>query len=206
MQNLNDLGLAIDAASDAGDEAVLRKLGKECESWLNGATGVERVLLLYYQSNTYSAIISTKASASSALWDWEQSDAIQNVLLLRRAISEPSFRAINPIRACQILTNLANRLDTLGRPLAANELWLKVVETEPYFAKALASRAQAISSYATTLYDRGHEIHLLAAARTLFDAALHKDAFWESGDPRFICARLDRATRQNPCPPGGLSL
>ena len=182
MQNLDDLAHAIDAASDAGDEASLRELSKKCESWLNGATGVDRVTLLYYQSNTYSALISTQAGALSALWDWEQSDAIQNVLLLRRAISEPSFMAINPILACQIHTNLANRLNALGRPLAANELWLKVLETEPHFAKALANRAKAIGFYATTLYDRGHESHMLAAARTLFDAALHEDAFWESDD------------------------
>ena len=32
------------------------------------------------------------------------------------------------------------------------------------------------------LYDKGHEIQLLAAARSLFNAALHEDALWESDD------------------------
>ena len=89
---------------------------------------------------------------------------------------------IDQVLACQIRTNLANRLNALGRPVAANEQWLKVLATEPRFAKALASRAQAIAFYATTLYDKGHEVCLLAAARTLFDAALSTDALWESGD------------------------
>ena len=83
---------------------------------------------------------------------------------------------------CQIRTNLANRLNALGRPVAANEQWLEVLAAEPHFAKALANRAKGIAFYATTLYDKGHEVCLLAAARTIFDAALSTDALWESGD------------------------
>ena len=79
--------------------------------------------------------------------------------------------------------------------MAANEQWLKVLETEPRFAKALANRARAIAFYATTLYDKGHEVSLLAAARTLFDAALSRDALWESGDrDTFAPSLTDRRT------------
>ena len=176
MKKLQDLAIAIDAASDAGDEEALRQLGKECEESLDGATGEDRVFLFYCQANTYSAIVTAKTADPAKLWDWELPDAVQNILLLRRAIAEPSFGTIDQIRACQIRTNLANRLNALGRPVAANEQWLKVLETEPRFAKALANRAQAIAFYATTLYDKGHEVCLLAAARTLFDATLSMDA------------------------------
>ena len=190
MKNFEDLAYAIDSASDTGDEEALRELGKECEDWLDGATGEDRVFLLYYQANTYGAIVTSKAADPAKLCHWEQPDAVQNVLLLRRAISEPSFRTIDRILACQIRTNLANRLSALGRPVAANEQWLKVLATEPRFAKALASRAQAIAFYATTLYDKGHEVCLLAAARTLFDAALSRDALWESGDRDSFASNL----------------
>ena len=182
MRELQDLAIDIDAASDAGDEEALRRLGEECEASLDGAAGDERVVLLYYQANTYGAIVSAKPADPAKLWDWDQPDAVQNVLLLRRAISEPSFGTIDQTLACQIRTNLANRLNALGRPVAANEQWLKVLETEPRFAKALANRAQALAFYATTLYDQGHEVCLLAAARNLFDAALSADAVWDSGD------------------------
>ena len=182
MKKLQDLALAIDSASDAGDEEALRELGGECEESLDGATGDERVFLLYYQANAYGAIVSAKSADPANLWDWELPDAVQNVLLLRRAISEPSFGTIDQILACQIRTNLANRLNALGRPVAANEQWLEVLTAEPHFAKALANRAKAIAFYATTLYDKGHEVCLMAAARTIFDAALSTDALWESGD------------------------
>ena len=182
MKNLQELAVAIDSASDAGDEEALRELGEECEASLDGATGKDRVFLLYYQANTYGAIVSANTADPAKLWDWEQPDAVQNVPLLRRAISEPSFGSIGQTLACQVRTNLANRLNALGRPVAANEQWLKVLETEPPFAKALANRARAVAFYATTLYDQGHQVCLLAAARTLFDAALSRDALWESGD------------------------
>lgn len=196
MRELKDLGLAIDAASYAGDEEALRKLGEECEASLDGATGEDRVSLLYYQANTYGAIDSARLANSTKLWDWEQPDAVQNVLLLRRAISEPSFGSINQTLACQIRTNLANRLNALGRPVAANEQWLQVLEMEPRFAKALANRALAISFYATTLYDLGHQDCLLAVARSLFDAALSADAVWESGDRDTVAPGL---TYQRDC-------
>ena len=182
MQKHNDLAYAIDAASDSGDKEALRILGKECEDRLDGATGDERVLLLYFQSNTHSAIVSSQAGDPAVVWDWEQPDAVQNVLLLRRAIAEPAFSTIGRILACQIRTNLANRLNSLGRPVAANEQWLKVLETEPRFAKALTNRAKAMAFFASAVYDRGHGVWLLSAARSLFDSTLHENAFWESGD------------------------
>ena len=55
MKKLQDLAIAINAASDAGDEEALRQLGKECEESLDGATGEDRVFLFYCQANTYSA-------------------------------------------------------------------------------------------------------------------------------------------------------
>ena len=182
MRKHNDLAHAIDAAFDSRDEEALRLLGKECEDRLDGATGDERVRLLYFQSNTHNAIVSSQAGDTARVWDWEQPDAVQNALLLRRAIAEPAFGTIDRILTCQIRTNLANRLYSLGRPVAANEQWLKVLAIEPRFAKALIDRAKAMASYGGAVYDRGHEIWLLSLARSLLDSALHESAYWESGD------------------------
>lgn len=190
MQTLVDLAHAIDSAADAGDEELLRRLGEECESQLETADDEDRVFLYYYQANTHSAIIASQHRDPVRTWSWEQADGVQDILLLRRAISEPTFATIEPIVACQIRTNLANRLSSLGRPVAANEQWLKVSDIEPRFAKALANRAIAVTSYAGALYDEGHRILLLAAALSLFDTALHRDAIWESGDRALIAPEL----------------
>ena len=116
--------------------------------------------------------------------------------MLRRAINEPAFKAIDPIVACQIRTNLASRLNTLGRPIAANAEWLKVLETNPRFAKALACRAQAIKFYAGLLYDPNHRPILLASAQSLFDKALDINALWESGDRDDVAPGLMEERRQ----------
>ena len=71
-----------------------------------------------------------------------------------------------------------------------------MLETEPRFAKALASRAQGIAFYASTLYDYAHTSILLAAARSLFDDALDKDALWESQDRDSIAPSLIEERKQ----------
>ena len=190
MQSIDELAYTIDAASDAGDEVALRQLSKDCETRLGNAQGEDRVSLFYYQANTFGAIIAAKQQDENYIWDWEQPDGVHNILSLRKAINEPAFSAIHPIRACQIRTNLASRLNSLGRPIAANEQWLNVLDIDPRFAKALANRAQAIGFYAGTLYDQNHTLMLMRAARSLFDKALDQDAFWESGDRSAVVSEL----------------
>ncbi len=190
MQTLQEIAHAIDEATRSGDEHSLRQLGKVCECRLDSATGEERVKLLYYRANTCSAIIEANPINPEYTWNWQNPDAIQNILLLRQAISEVAFSRIHPILACQIRTNLANRLHSLGRPIAANEQRHEVLCIEPRFAKALAGQANGWAYLARTVYDQGHKIHLLAAARKQYDAALHEDAIWESGDRESFAPQL----------------
>ena len=196
MKTVDELGSAIDAASDEGNEELLRQLGKECESSLSTAVGEERVFLRYFQANTFGAIVQFKSRDSNYLWNWEQPDGVQNLLLLRQAIAEEAFENINPILECQIRTNLANRLNSMGRPVAANEQLLKVLEIAPTFAMALANRGNDIAFYATTLYDSGHQPVLLSAALSLIDSSLDKDAIWESGDRDSLAPALMRKSKE----------
>ena len=188
---LPELAHAIDAATDSGDVESLRFLSKVCEQKLKTATVEERVTLLYYQSNThYGIFIISRRQDIDYIWNWEQPESIKSVLLLRQSINEPAFNAINSIVTCQIRTNLANQLSALGRPIVANAEWLKVLEFEPRFAKALAARAQALKYYAELIYDSNHKLILLASARSLFDKALDKIAVWESGDRDHVAPGL----------------
>ena len=167
VQSLDDLAHAIDTASDAGDETSIRRLGDVCEDRLSTAEGVDRVRLLYYRSNTFSSIIAIKGNDPEYIWSWNQPEGVENILLLRRAIGEPSFTDTNSVLARQIRTNLANRLHAIGRPVAANEERLRVLRRDPLFAKALAGQARGIAFYATQVYDNGH-IPLLLAAHDVY--------------------------------------
>lgn len=194
---LSELAKAIDFATDSGDVESLLYLSKECEEKLKTATSEERVVLLYYQSNThYGIYIISKRHDTDYIWNWKQPESIKSILLLRRSINEPAFNDIDPIVACQIRTNLGSRLNTLGRPIAANAEWLKVLDTNPRFAKALAARAQALKYYAGLIYDPYHKPVLLASARSLFDKALDQNAIWESGDRNHFAPGLMEERRE----------
>ena len=101
VQSLDDLAHAIDAASDARDEPSLRRLGDECADRLSAAEGADRVRLLYYRSNTFASIVAIKTRDPEYTWSWDQPEGVENILLLRRAIAEPTFANTNSVLARQ---------------------------------------------------------------------------------------------------------
>lgn len=182
MPGLDRLTLAIDNACDAGDVQELNHLAAECDDAMGTAPSASRVLLLYYQSNALGGIASANHRHADYAWSWNQTERVRCVLLLRCALKEPAFQALDAVRRYQILTNLANYLNNFGRPIAANEQWLRILDETPNFAMTLANRANALYHYALQVYDPGHRLMLFWAARQLFDHALSKEAIWDSSD------------------------
>lgn len=191
MTKHEDLALAVDAATDDGNEQQLRELADDCLRRLKDAEGAERVRLHYYKANCHAGISTINSSDPDFAWSWEQPHDIGEVLALRRAIKEPLFSDLNPILVSQIRTNLGNRLNSLGRPIAANEQWIKALVSTPSFAKALCNRARGLRDYSARLYDENHQSILLAAAREEFAASLADGAIWESDDRDMFVVSLE---------------
>ena len=179
-ETLNNLGKRIDAATDAADESALKLIVDECDSRLEIASGADRVLLYYFQANAYHGISLTKHDDDYA-WSWRQIECVAELLSLRRAIAEPAFDTFDVVRRCQIRTNLANRLNSLGRCVEALEQWQLVLQASPHFAMALGNMARGICCYAEYLYDSGHVGIFLNAASKQYSAALGEDGLWDSG-------------------------
>ena len=180
MDELFELGRQIDEAHDIADEAVLRRLGEMCRERLEVATGVQRVLLRFYEANSHAGIYAFRSSTDAAYaWGWNRPETIAEILALRQAIKEPAFEEVDDISRCRIRTNLGNRLNNLGRPIAAIEQWDEVLRRNQRFAMALGNRARGIADYGRSLYDSGHEAIILATARSGFDAALSETAEWD---------------------------
>ena len=194
-ETLNDLGKRIDTATDTANESALVLLVDECDSRLEIASGEDRVLLYYFQANAYSGIASTKYDANYA-WSWGQTESVAELLSLRHALAEPAFDTINPVRRCQIRTNIASRLNSLGRCVEALEQWQLVLQTIPNFAMALGNKAYGISSYAQYLYDSGHVGIFLKAASEGYSAALAEDGFWDSGTDERVHGKFSRDLAQ----------
>ena len=181
-----DLAEQIDVASDKANEQALLDLIRECDQQLETITGEARVDLHYFRANAYAGIFKSKHNAEYA-WNWEQDEAVAELLSLRKAIAEPAFKETTIVRRFQIRTNLANRLSNLGRCVEAIEQWSLVLNDCSNFAMASGNRAYGIRSYAEHLYDDGHRGIFLKFASAGYSSALADDAFWDSGPDE--CAR-----------------
>jgi len=116
----------------------------------------EMALLDYFRANAWQCRILQRLGDRTAVWDFEQPEVRQQVFLLRRAMNSPGFVEIDALRRCQILTNLANQLNTLGRFIEAHAYWTDALNIVPNFWMAMANRGRGLMYYSAALYDVGH--------------------------------------------------
>lgn len=135
----------VDLAFRIGEEVEKRELAPE-----------EAVLLDYFLANAWACRFKERCSERESLWDFEQPEIQSQIFLLRRAVHSVGFDKIEPIRQCQILTNLGNQLDTLGRFIEARACWSSATEIDSRFWMARANRGRGLMNYAAALYDNGH--------------------------------------------------
>lgn len=178
--DLTHVATQVDDSCDAKDAAELKRLIQTCEAALVDAGGSDRVDLNYYIANAYSGLWQIR-SETEGPWEWKAHEVVQEILALCRAIAEPDFERSEQVRQCQIRTNLANNLSTVGRPVEAIEEYSKVLDIDPNFALALGNRAYAITTYSWYLYDHGHRSILLNCAMNDYRRFLQPTAFWDSG-------------------------
>src|SRR5689334_10588892 len=81
-------------------------------------------------------------------WAWEQPECQEQILELRRALRHPAFSRLHKIRQCQILTNLANQLSSIGRFIEAVEIFGRALSLSGKFGMARGNRGIALSHYA----------------------------------------------------------
>ena len=182
MDELSRIGQCIDLASDEGDESRLRELIQYCQDKMIEAKGIVLVHLCYYEANCHLGLASINSTDDDAVWNWDQTYTVAAVLALRRAIRNTSFDEIDHIQQWRIRTNLGNCLSKLGRPIAAIEHWDAVLRENPNFAMAAGNRAIEFEWYGEHLYDPGHALIMLDAARCSYDTALSETADWDENE------------------------
>lgn len=187
-RNINDLsdsdalyhiGALIDAAHDAGSSAgtdhafaLLDELTKRSPGGGNAA------LLHYFRANAWENRRHQRKDHDP--WAWEQPEVQAQILELRRAVRHEGFSQLHPVRQCQILTNLANQFNSMGRFIEAIALWDCVLKTDDRFAMAHGNRGIGLHSYANALYDPGHTGLMQVAAYDSLSAATATAAVYDS--------------------------
>lgn len=176
---LEHIGTLIDASHDASfargaDRAIhlLDELEKRELDVRNGAT------LEYFRANAWA--VKEVASGERGSWAWEHPEREQQILALSRAAAHPGFVELDLMRRCQILTNRANQLSTIGRFIDAIAGWDDALSIIPKFAIAHANRGYGLKHYAGLLSDDRERAILLLHAHDGLIAATATDAVLDS--------------------------
>lgn len=160
---LDHIGILIDLSHDAGfGRGADRALYLLDELAKRELTAKQGVLIEYFRANAWS--LKEEVAGGRGSWAWEHPEREQQVLALSRAAVHPGFVELDLIRSCQILTNRANQLDTVGRFIDAIEGWDAALRIIPRFAMAQANRGYGLKHYGGLIDDdRQRAIMLLHA-------------------------------------------
>jgi LA2681-like HEPN len=131
-------------------------------------TSVQRCLIHYFRSNIHANRWHLEhQSQQQNIWSWENFHFEQQIKSLRTARLEAGFKELPKVRQAQILTNLGNLLDQVGRFVEAIPYWEEAYE----YGMAVGNRGFGLFHYAKALYDSGHTcVFLLEARKGLLEA------------------------------------
>lgn len=182
QKSLDKAGEYIDKGFDQSDSqltdrafAALDKLGAR-----KTIRDEDAVLLHYFRANAFNNRQHEAGLARS--WQWEMEHFQSELLELRKAVRHKGFEKLDPIRRCQILTNLGSKLNSVGRPVEAIHYWDKALAIEGRFAMALFNKGLGLLSYADSVSDPGHSRLIAAQAHENFVAGTAPDAIHESAE------------------------
>ncbi len=167
-QALDAVAQLIDHATDQGDRHLTERALAYCDALeVRELTPAQQCLLDYYRANAWGNQQVILRSDPTAAWAWDQPEVQKQIYYLRRALNNPAFESLEQIRRCQVLTNLANQLSTIGRFVEARAYWTRALAIDPDFWMARGNRGRGLIQYANVLYDGGH--------RAVFGLFAHRD-------------------------------
>ena len=185
----------IDGSFDASFERgakralfLLDELGKRPLSDKDGA------LVEYFRANAWAARSHIAKLRQS--WSWESVERQEELLALSRAAIHPGFASLEKVRRCQILTNRANVLNTVGRSLDAIAGWDAALKIIPGFAMARGNRGYGLKTIAGMLVDNRERAIIALHAYDGLRATMANDAIYDAPDPTDAIAFFARAASE----------
>lgn len=168
---LSRLGYFIDCSADEGRTDAIRHALILAENMPALIDPMERAALNYCRARAWSALHYESGDAQD--WSFDHESMSREIFYLRCALREHPQRPSS--LQCQILTNLGNALNHVGRCVEALGYWERVLTQNPSFGMALGNRGIGRYHYAGSLYDDGHQrVLIVAAHRDLKEAQQHR--------------------------------
>jgi hypothetical protein len=177
--------VSLDAGFGRGADRALYLLDELAKRELTAKQGV---LVEYFRANAWS--VKEEVAGKRGSWAWEHPEREQQVLALSRAAVHPGLLELDLIRCCQILTNRANQLDTMGRFIDAIEGWDAALRIIPRFAMAQANRGYGLKHYGGLLDDDRERAILLLHAHDGLAAANAPGAVYDSVYPEALLQQI----------------
>ena len=194
-QALRHIAELIDASHDAKFErGAKRALYLLDELERRPLAETRAALAEYFRANAWAARSHIADVRQS--WSWESEERQEEMLALSRAANHPGFEQLGKGRRCQILTNRANLLNTVGRFIDAIACWDEALRIGPQFAMALGNRGAGLKHYAGMIIDDRERAILALHAYDSLCAATGPDAVYESPDPLPVIAQFKEVAEQ----------
>jgi tetratricopeptide (TPR) repeat protein len=140
------IDISLDVRKTQGMEHAI-ELSEELQK--RDLTAVHLATSHYFLANAWAGL--RELSGSNRSWEWEQEEMGKEIVHLRTALH--GIDALPDERACQILTNLGNLMDHIGRFVDAIEYWDGALDKLPSFSMARGNRGYGLTCYARALYD-----------------------------------------------------
>ena len=178
---LSDISLAV--RKTQGIEHAI-ELSEELQK--RDLTAAQLATSHYFLANAWAGL--RELSGSNQSWGWEQEEMEKEIIHLRMALH--GIDALQDERACQILTNLGNLMDHIGRFVDAIEYWDGALDKLPSFSMARGNRGYGLTCYARALYDQGHAGMFLKCAHADLKTALLPSELYEDARKGFDECRM----------------
>ena len=178
MENeLGQLGLLIDQATDEKDISGLNQAIDKCQQLLSAEASVgPKCLIHYFLANAWSGKRHALYTGDDA-WAWEQLELEKEIFHLRLAFALSVKEKPPSFYVCQILTNLGNALSHVGRSVESIEYWNRALEISAEFPMARGNRGYGLYHYARFIHDQGHQALFLKEAYKDFSSALQSELY-----------------------------
>lgn len=152
------LGSLIDLSEMLGRQDGIEAVLKRGDTLLSHdlSTG-QRAVLHYFLSNAWEAKRKF-ANEGTSIYEWEQPELVKEIVHLRIAVQLGVEAKVEPIRLCQMHTNLGNLLSHCGRIVDAITSWDRALAIDPDFAMAVGNRGYGLMHYAKLVHDPGHQV------------------------------------------------
>jgi hypothetical protein len=168
---------AFDASFERGAKRALYLLDELSKRALIDTDGV---LVEYFRANAWAALSHIANVRRS--WSWEAPERQAELLALSSASNHAGFSSLDKVRQCQILTNHANLLNTVGRTIDAIAIWDDALKIIPGFAMAWGNRGCGLRGYAGMVVDNRERAIMALHAFDSLRSSMEEDAFFDSGD------------------------